>query len=471
MIVFRGLAPSFSRLNLFSLSSFILYLVSLPIISLAYQSIEPILVINLFFFTFSSLLYLICGRRNFDDLISTIFIFNICLFWSAIGSIYLNVFDDLQYKGADSGFFLELARGKYFENPILFGSNFYDGIGAVNFWKIFYDFFSSIGFSKAPYIGVTINTMFVSLSGLFSLKIVKILYPQDDDRYIRFILLFSSCGLFMLFAALHLRDAFILFFVTLQAFAWVKFIDKKNLINFLLLLSISFVSSYALLYLRAEFLALSFGFFLAFLVSYLLTNNLSAIRRSLLTFFLSSIGLIALILIFNNSSTFTDLISASNLYAEAGKGSGSLGYDLIISQPLPIRLLLGSLMLFIMPIPVWSGIEMNSIYFLFKSLNAVYFYFMIPLILLSLFNFYAFRGIRNEQNYFLLFCILGFTSVVVLTSSENRHIGSFLPLFLLFSLIPSFNNRKEIKNYITLFLLFFSFILLLHSLWILIEYL
>ena len=38
----------------------------------------------------------------------------------------------------------------------------------------------------------------------------QIIYPQDDDRYIRFIPLFSSCGLFMLFATLHLIDAFIL---------------------------------------------------------------------------------------------------------------------------------------------------------------------------------------------------------------------------------------------------------------------
>ena len=180
--------------------------------------------------------------------------------------------------------------------------------------------------------------------------------------------------------------------------------------------------------------------------------------------------MLALVTLFNFTSTISDLTEASLAYSQAGNLEGSLGYEFVISQPLPIKLLLGSILLFVMPIPFWSGIEMNSIYFLFKSFNAVYFYFIIPLLFLSFFNFLSFKSLRNTENYFLLFCILGFTSVVVLTSSENRHIGSFLPLFLLFALIPAFKKRIEIRNYTTLLLLFLSFILLVHSAWIYFRY-
>ena len=457
MTALGRLAPSLSKLNLLALISLYLYLSSLLIISLAYQSLEPILVINFLSGILLCLTYFLSGKRNLDDFIATLFIFCIFLFCSAVASIYFNLLGDVQYSGADSGFFFELALGERFENPILFGSNIYDGIGAVNFWKIFYDFFYSIGFVKLPYIGITINTMFVSLSGLFSLKMVKIVYPKDSLRYFRYIFLFCSCSLFMLFASLHLRDAFILFFVTLQSYAWIRFIKLEDLRSFIFLFVVSCLSSYALFYLRAEFFALSIGFTFSFISSYLLTKNLSKFNKSFLFGTFSLLSLLILGFIFNFTSTISDVIAASLVYTEAAGSSGpSLGNDLISSQPLPLRLILGSIALFIMPIPFWSGIEINSIYFLFKSLSAIYFYFIIPLIVLSLYNFISFKKIRNTENYFLLFCILGFTAVVVLTSSENRHIGSFIPLFLLFALIPSLNKIIEIKklyNFISDFLI------------------
>lgn len=56
---------------------------------------------------------------------------------------------------------------------------------------------------------------------------------------------------------------------------------------------------------------------------------------------------------------------------------------LIVSQPLPIRLVLGSVYLFVFPIPVWSGFQLESAYPLFKSLNAIYFYFLLPFLVIS----------------------------------------------------------------------------------------
>ena len=387
MIELRASVPSITKFNLLTFSSFTLYLISLATICFSYQSIEPFLIINFFLSLFLGLVFLLCGRRHFDDFISTFFIFSICLFWSAIASIYLNVFDDSQYTGGDSGFFLELAKGGYFVNPIFLGSNFYDGIGAVSVWKIFYDIFAIAGFAKLPYIGVTINIILVSLSGLFSLKMVKMIYPNDQSRYYRFIFLYCSCGLLMLFASLHLRDAFVLLVVTFLSFGWVNFIKHKTFIDFLALSLITAISSFAFLYLRAEFVALSLGFALSFSVAYLLTKNLSRLNKNVLVLLFCLLGIMLLTLVSNLTSSFSDLFEASIAYSQAAEKSGSLGYEFIISQPLPIRLILGSIILFIMPIPFWSGIELNSIYYLFKSLSAFYFYFFIPLMFLSLLNF------------------------------------------------------------------------------------
>lgn len=473
MIELRESVASLPKFNSLLSASFILYVLSLLIIGFSYQSYEPLLIINFYFLFFILVTSLLSGKNNLDDFSSTILIFSICLFWTAISSIYLNVFDDSQYKGQDSGFFLELAQGAVFINPNIFGSNFYDGIGAVNFWKLFYDLFYLAGFSKLPYIGVTINTIFVSLSGLFSLKMVKLLYPSDPKRYFRFLILFSSCGLFMLFASLHLRDAFVLFFVTLQSYGWIRFIRYKNSSNFFLLFFITVICSYTLFWLRAEFTALGFGFLAAFLGSFILTNQLSRISQLFLYSLSAFIGITVVILLLNYTSVISDLVDSSINYSKVGAeaSGGSLGYELIISQPLPIRIFLSSIFLFILPVPFWSGMEENSIYYLFKSLNAVYFYFIIPLIVLSFINFLSFKGLRNTENYFLLFCILGFTTVVAFTSVESRHIGSFIPLFLLFCLIPGFNKTIEKKNYLTLLLLFVCLIILIHTAWIFIKYL
>lgn len=454
-------------------SSFFLYFISIITISFSYQSYEPILVINFFFFSFLLLIYFLSNKKDFDIFCATLFIFNVCLFWTSVAAVYFNVFDDQQYQGQDSGFFLELSKGAIFINPILFGTNYYDGIGAVNFWKLFYDLFALMGFAKLPYIGVTINTVIVSLSGLFSLKMVKLIYPSDTKRFYRYLFLFSSCGLFMLFASLHLRDAFILLFVTLQAYGWMRIIRYPNLINFILLLLITSISTFSLLWLRTEFSALGFGFLLAFLASFIITNKWSRASQFLIYLFSAFMVGLLVFLMYSYTSVIYDLLDSTSLYAkEMAKASGnSLGYDLILSQPLPIRLILSSFFIFILPIPFWSGMEENSIYFLLKSLNAVYFYFVIPLLVLSFLNFLSFKRLRNNINFFLLFCILGFTLIVAATSMEGRHIGSFLPLFLLFSLIPSLNKTLEKKNYRTILLAFLSMILMVHTLWIIIKYL
>jgi hypothetical protein len=460
-------------LNFLLPSSFLLYLLSISIISFSYQSYEPFLVINFFFFSFLLLIFFLSNKKDFDIFCASIFIFTVCLFWTSIAAVYFNALDDQQYLGQDSGFFLELSKGAVFINPIIFGTIYYDGIGAVNFWKLFYDLFSLMGFNKFPYIGITINTMLVSLSGLFSLKMVKLIYPSDTKRFYRYLFLFSSCGLFMLFASLHLRDAFVLFFVTLQGYGWIRIIRYPNLTNFILLLLISFISAYALLWLRTEFTALGFAFLVAFLASFIITNKWSRSVQFLIYSFSASAVVLLLILMSSYTSVISDLLDSTSLYTkEMAQASGdSLGYDLILSQPLPIRLILSSLFIFIMPIPFWSGMEVNSIYFFLKSLNALYFYFVIPLLILSFLNFSSFKGLRNNTNFFLLFCMLGFTVVVAATSIEGRHIGSFLPLFLLFSLIPSFSSTLERKNYRTILLAFMSMMLLVHTLWIFIKYL
>ena len=58
----------------------------------------------------------------------------------------------------------------------------YDGYGAVSFWAFFYDLFAEVGFSKIPHIGITINIIFMTFSGILIFKTARKIYADENYR-------------------------------------------------------------------------------------------------------------------------------------------------------------------------------------------------------------------------------------------------------------------------------------------------
>src|SRR5439155_25375399 len=105
------------------------------------------------------------------------------------------------------------------------------GAGAVVLWRSVYDLFAAFGFEKERYIGVTVNVFLVAMSGVIGMKMTKVAFGDDIRRVQRFILLYSGCGIFWLFASIHLRDAAMLFVFSALAFYWLKYLRTPRPAN------------------------------------------------------------------------------------------------------------------------------------------------------------------------------------------------------------------------------------------------
>ena len=120
--------------------------------------------------------------------------------------------------------------------------------------------------------------------------------------------------------------------------------------------------------------------------------------------------------------------------------SGSLGMSLIINQPMPIRLFLGSVYLYIFPIPLWSGFQLESSYHLFKSFNVIFIIFLLPLVILAFRELWKSNLSRSSSTLFMLFLVIGFTFAIAGTSMEGRHLGAFfVPIFIFIYFLNGFS--------------------------------
>ena len=252
-----------------------------------------------------------------------------------------------------------------------------------------------------------------------------------------------------------LKRGFSFFLISLMLFSWISYIKKNTFLNLIGLLLVNSFCFFTYSYIRPEFVLTPFALLLCFLVSIVLVGP----ERN--PFYFKGLKTIALgvFLISLFAIWQSDLInfvdSAYQAYIilnQTLQSSSSLGTTLIVEAPIPIRLILGSIYLYVFPIPFWAELQINSLYHIFKFLNLIYFYFFVPLVILSIFYFFKLKRNRSLINYFLLFSIIGFTASIALTSLETRHLGQFLPFLMLFSLIPPLENKVEYLNYFKIFL-------------------
>jgi hypothetical protein len=142
---------------------------------------------------------------------------------------------------------------------------------------------------------------------------------------------------------------------------------------------------------------------------------------------------------------------------------------LIVNQSLPIRLVLGSIYLFVFPIPFWGGFQLESVQAFFKSANVVFFYFVLPLLAISLLKLVRHKRSRSVSVLFLLFLSLGFTVAIAGTSLETRHFGAFLiPIFVIATMpdLRADNERLQYKQYLFVIL---SGVIVVHLAWVILK--
>lgn len=452
--------PHFTQINV------LLLLLSASVFVISESSLMPVLVL-LTYYTVGCLILIpisfggIWERKIF----SRVFLSGTLA--SAISSLYRNFYGDKQGDAFhfyhDS--FLESVGHLSSETAI-----------PMHMFKAVFDFASWLEISPQQYIGVLLNVLLVALSAVFALKTARLIFGNDEYRFKRLILLSSTCGMFWLYAGIMIRDSFALLAACLLTHVWVYFLEKPG-INFRLffLILCSWLARQILIFVRMELVYVPIAMALAGGVSLFIKSRKKKIpiRVYIGSFLLLMIASLLLMKFFGSDILFTILRNqASYKQVSINEGvAGSLGWLLVVNQPLQIKLIAGSIYLFIFPVPFWSGFQLESAYHLFKTLNVVYLYFVTPLVLLSLMEIWSKKLFKKPSVSFLLFLILGFTVAVSVTSLENRHHGNFYFALILLTIIPDLRDRKMFSKYCLALFVYLSGILLMHLLWGILKFL
>ena len=466
MLDSRLLEFNFNKLNL------IIFFVGVCLNVFAYLSMLPVVAAGLYY---CASFFAIKCLRLCGDLELKMFSRMYCIGWMAAGiaAVYVCYFNDEGQLFSDAGGFFDLASGQSSSLSIIEIQQIYGGPLAILIWANVYDFFAMIGFPRSRYIGILLNVALVSLAALITLKMARIVFPDDSYRLNRLILLFPASGLIWLFAGIHVRDAFALFIVSLLGYAWLTFLSYPRLKrNLVLIICANFVASFLLGFVRTDFIFVPIAMALAAIVAWLFCIDNNKNKK-----IIRVIVVIILALIFVSLYDFVEevisiLSSGKEGYAElvaSEHGSDSLGVSLIINQSLPIRLVLASAYLFVFPIPFWVGFQLDSAYSLFKTLNVIFFYFVLPLVLMAVWRIYRIPQVRSLTLTFVVILSIGFTMVVAGTSMETRHLGAFLPYVFLLAILPDLRGKQNFDSYKRILISFLLLILLIHLSWAIIK--
>lgn len=400
--------------------------------------------------------------------------FSIGWMMAGIAAIYCNIFLDPQQLYLDAGVFFSVTTSRETEQlNFLQIQAVYENALPIVIWRELYNIVAALGFEKERYIGILFNVLIMAFTGVIAIRISQLIYGKDTQRSRLMILLFSSCGLFWMYSAIHIRDSIVLISVTTLIAIWIKFLIRPSFgLNFFSALIATLGGTLIFGFLRKEFIFVPGALVCAGVSALLLSKDSQSNRREALA--LATCTLVAVAALAANYSDliFLTLSDGNETYENLSKmesGSDSLGMKLIYNQPFLIRLLAGTIYIFVFPIPFWSGFQLQSAYHLFKSLNVIFFYAFLPLLLIAIGQIWEQGRRASPVHLFLVFTSLGFTLAIAGTSLENRHLGAFLvPIFLL-SLLPNLTERKTIRKYQRLLKLMLAGVFGVHTLWLILK--
>lgn len=434
---------------------------------IAYSSIVPVMLAALALLLWKFILGIpALGGKNEEYMFSRVFCANVLA--AGIAAIYANHLGDPGQLYSDAAGFYELASSGVSGLSLEQIAAFHDGALAIWAWSSMYDVFAGLGLGRERYVGVLANVTLVSFSSVLACKMATEVFGADVYRLKRLATLFSWCGMFWVFGGLHLRDAWVLAIVSSVVAAWVHFLKSPGALRLTTLAVTSATCGYLLGFLRVEFVFVPLALALAGAAALLLGGGGS--RMGVARMFFGVVALVAGVLV------YAQLGEEVMAHAERGRefyfdvasegGDTSLGFSLIVNQPMPFRVLLGSAYLFVFPVPFWSGIQLESVYDLFKACNALFSYVLVPLLLLAAVRIFRVPVGPRQPLLFLAAVLVGFMFAIAGTSLESRHFGVFLVPALVLALLPDLRRPSDRRAFRVLFGLLLSGMGFIHFAWL-----
>lgn len=394
----------------------------------------------------------------------------VCIFVGGLAQNYsLAVFNMVQSTIDARGFFWQISSQppfRTFETVSQFGTPL-----AILIWQQFYKLTWWLGFEFGPYTGVMVNAMTMGLVAGLIVQIARELFGDDIWRLGRVGTLAAANGLFILFGAVLLRDSFTTFFMTLVLWGGVRFLVRANMQSLLIAIAATVISAWAMQYLRSGAFLLIFLYgILAFLFGVLRRTGfigIPVITAILIVVFVGGSFLSVYIQDVQEIQTF--YLEKYSAFSARTAADDSLGILLMVNQPLPIRIAVGTVSLFISPIPLWAFFNFDSRdYHWIKAYHGIYQLFVVPFVFAG--SLAAFRLFFKDKKkswplmFLVVFMLINMIGVLS-SSGESRHFGQFMSAFVIVAAIPDTRDEKT-KNELGRIKAFWFFgVLLVHIAW------
>lgn len=448
------------------LTAALIFIIGLMMQLAVLHQLEVLIVTSIFFLVGVLVIY-ITGLNGRCELDVYFLSFAMNLFWAGVASIYRIYLKDPQQLTSDSNDFYKLSSNLSPELTLDQLHSITDGGLAVYIWRGIYRFFYNMNFKLDAYIGISLNICLVALTGVVAMKIVKAIYGQDRYRLNRMTYLYSFCGIFWLYAAVHLRDSMILFSITVLIYFWIKLLVQRKIVYAILVFAVSVIWILSYKHLRAEFQYIPITIAAAGVLAWGLSARNAASRALIVTALMTFSAL--LFVNYNYISEFQEEVKFGKTWGSKNSTT-SLGERYVVNTPLPIRAIVGSYYLHVDPIPFWGGIQLSTAYHLFKSLNVLYLIVVIPMGIVGGIKAITLIGSRKSAPVmFAMIVYLGFSIVVATTSLETRHLGVFFVAFLILAISPDFKNRSDKISLNNWRLAWISVIALVHVTWVVLK--
>jgi hypothetical protein len=317
-----------------------------------------------------------------------------------------------------------------------------------------------------------LNAAVMGIAGSVTVRTGREFFGDDQARLRRVGTLFATCGLFILFGSILLRDCFTTLLNAVVLWGLARWLLRPSTRSLIVATALTTAGAYAMLFVREQAssvfgllgtLAFPFWFF---------GRRLSATRL------VAAIGVVCLLLVAapylpDYAESFRASQDARmNAYVDvsvASHSDDSLGMRFVVNQPLPIRMVMGSALMLINPIPLWKNFRIGADgYEWINGYHGIYQALVFPMAIAGLVAVAALFRVDRQKASALLFLVsyqLVNMGAVVATSGEQRHLAQFMPAFMILAALPDPKDPAERSRLRKISLVWWTVIILVHLVW------
>jgi len=315
---------------------------------------------------------------------------------------------------------------------------------AIAIWQAVYHLRLLLGLDYGIYVGVMFNALCMGITAAITVRTARELFGDEAWRLRLVGTLFALCGLFILFGSVLIRDCFTTLVNAIVLFGIVRWLRTPTSRNLTLALVLTAVCVLAMMYLRSRTVVMFGAFWVLAGMCWFSLHRID-LKRMLAI-------MLALVVLAAGSAYFADYIGkALELQAhhmdqyegllEDSLRDDSLAMRLVVQQPLPVRLVLGTGSMMVFPIPFWDyWTRLRTEYHVIKGYQALFQLLIMPSVIAGF--VLTIMKLKDDRRLALPFLFLGVylamnIMAVVATSLEQRHVAQFMPALIILAVIPN----------------------------------